>query len=393
MGDGNCITCSLNEVSTAPGGPIVDTSLWRLEHVIEPVPMAGWLVLKPFRHVEAFADLEPREAAELGPLLCAITRGMTEVLSPAKIYLSMFMEGEGFTHLHIHIIPRAADVPPDRRGPHVFEYLRETKSREPDAERTARAVSIATELRRRLIGFDVTRERSLVVHEWNPPSPPKLQTIAGKTVRLEPVNVGRDRGPLFHASHGGGDPHLWDYLFYGPFTNEDEFAAYLTRCATSSNELFFTIVDQETGTPSGIASYLRIVPKDGAIEIGHIWFAPSIQRSRQATEAIYLLARHVFDDLGYRRLEWKCDSRNSRSCRAAERFGFTFEGIFRQHMVVKGRSRDTAWFAMIDGEWPVIRAAYEKWLDDANFDEGGRQIRSLETIRAGLSNRATPLSR
>jgi RimJ/RimL family protein N-acetyltransferase len=123
------------------------------------------------------------------------------------------------------------------------------------------------------------------------------------------------------------------------------------------------------------------------IEIGHIWFAPSLQRTRQATEAIFLLARHAFDDLGYRRLEWKCNSLNSSSRRAAERFGFTCEGIFRQHMVVKGRNRDTAWYAMTDGEWPIQRAAFEAWLAPANFDHEGRQCRSLAEYRASATDK------
>ena len=229
-------------------------------------------------------------------------------------------------------------------------------------------------------------EEEFDLSEWKPVSLPQPQTLSGKTVRLEPVDVERHAPALFRASHDGRDPHLWDYMFYGPFAGQDEFTAYLTACASSETDLFFTVIDQQTGTPSGIASYLRMVPRDGVIEIGHIWFAPAIQRRRQATEAIYLLARHVFDDLGYRRLEWKCDALNARSRRAAERFGFTFEGVFRRHMVVKGKNRDTAWFAIIDAEWPPIRESYEVWLDDANFDERGQQLRSLESIRAEIDS-------
>ena len=132
----------------------------------------------------------------------------------------------------------------------------------------------------------------------------------------------------------------------------------------------------------GMASFMRMVPEFGVIEIGHIWFAPELQRTRQATEAIYLMAKHAFDDLGNRRLEWKCDSLNEPSKRAAERFGFTFEGVFRQHMVVKGRNRDTTWFSMTDAEWPLRRAAFEAWLAPDNFDEEGRQRRSLAAFRA-----------
>ena len=131
-----------------------------------------------------------------------------------------------------------------------------------------------------------------------------------------------------------------------------------------------------------MASYLRVVPADGVIEVGHIWFGPALQRTRQATEAIYLLTRQVFDDLGYRRFEWKCNALNEPSRRAAVRFGFTYEGTFRQHMVVKGSNRDTAWYAMLDGEWPAVKAAFEAWLRPENFDGQGRQLKSLEAIRA-----------
>jgi len=129
------------------------------------------------------------------------------------------------------------------------------------------------------------------------------------------------------------------------------------------------------------------VPEHGVIEIGHIWFAPTLRRTRQATEAIYLLARHAFDDLGYRRFEWKCDSLNQPSRRAAERFGFVYEGVFRQHMVVKGRNRDTAWFSILDREWPAVRAGFEAWLSSPNFDEEDRQRKSLRELREGLAAR------
>jgi RimJ/RimL family protein N-acetyltransferase len=135
----------------------------------------------------------------------------------------------------------------------------------------------------------------------------------------------------------------------------------------------------------GMASFLRIDPDNGVIEIGHIWFAPELQRTHKSTEAIYLMTATAFNELGYRRLEWKCDSLNVPSRKAADRFGFTFEGIFRQHMIVKGRNRDTAWFSMTDGEWPLRRAAFEAWLSPENFDEKGRQRRSLAALRASLA--------
>ena len=140
-------------------------------------------------------------------------------------------------------------------------------------------------------------------------------------------------------------------------------------------------MDAPTAEPRGVASYLRIAPEHGVIEIGHIWFGAALQRTPAATEAIYLLARHAFDELGYRRLEWKTDARNERSRRAADRFGFQFEGIFRQHMVVKDQNRDTAWYALLDHEWPKARRAFEAWLDPANFDSAGRQRRALAELR------------
>jgi RimJ/RimL family protein N-acetyltransferase len=157
---------------------------------------------------------------------------------------------------------------------------------------------------------------------------------------------------------------------------------WLSACADSEDPQFFAIVDRATDRPAGMASYLRFAPEHRVVEIGHIWFGAALQRTPAATEAIYLLARHAFSDLGVRRLEWKCDAGNARSRRAAERFGFTFEGVFRQHMLVKDRNRDTAWYSMLDAEWPAVRAAFEAWLDDGNFDTQGRQRRSLAELRA-----------
>jgi RimJ/RimL family protein N-acetyltransferase len=186
---------------------------------------------------------------------------------------------------------------------------------------------------------------------------------------------------LAAAQGPGADRNLWDFLGYGPFADEAELAAWIRSNAGGDDPLFFAIVDAATGEPRGVASYLRIEPEHGVIEIGHIWFGAALQRTPAATEAIYLLARQAFDDLGYRRLEWKTDARNERSRRAAERFGFTFEGVFRQHMVIKGSNRDTAWYALLDHEWPAARRAFEAWLDPENFDREGRQRRSLAELR------------
>ena len=221
--------------------------------------------------------------------------------------------------------------------------------------------------------------------KWRPASAPERTALSGELVRLEPLDPPRHSKSLFTSSHGaGGDPHIWDHLAYGPFADQDEFNAWLEQRAALEDPLFFAVVDQATKQAQGMAAYMRMAPEHGAIEIGHIWFAPVLQRTRQATEAIFLLARNAFDTLGYRRLEWKCDVLNEKSRRAAERFGFTFEGIFRQHMVVKGRNRDTAWYSITDGEWPVRRAAFETWLSPDNFDESGRQFESLSGLWALL---------
>ncbi len=226
--------------------------------------------------------------------------------------------------------------------------------------------------------------------DWTPARRPQKAPLTGTTVRLEPLDPARHGRPLFLASHdeAGAADQLFRYLPYGPFAGYDEFNAWLDQHAASTDPMFYAVVDAATGTPRGMASYLRMVPEHGVIEIGHIWFSPGLQRTRQATEAIYLMSRHVFDDLGYRRLEWKCDALNEPSRRAAARFGFTYEGVFRQHLVVKGRNRDSAWFSIVDGEWPLIRAAFEAWLAPENFDAAGVQRRSLAVIRAAMTGGA-----
>jgi RimJ/RimL family protein N-acetyltransferase len=207
--------------------------------------------------------------------------------------------------------------------------------------------------------------------------------LAGARVRLEPLAVARHADDLLAAAQGdGADPRLWDFLAYGPFPDAASFRAHLAAQEGSTDPVFYAVVDGATGRAAGVVSLLRIDADHGSIEIGHVWFGGPLQRTPQATEAIHLLARHAFDDLGNRRLEWKCDAANARSRAAAERFGFTFEGVFRQHMVVKGRNRDTAWFSIIDGEWPAIDAAFTAWLAPENFDADGRQRRALADLRA-----------
>lgn len=210
-------------------------------------------------------------------------------------------------------------------------------------------------------------------------APVKRQVLEGPRVRLEPFDAADHEARLYESLHDQeGDPHLWDYLPYGPFERQ-EWHVWFAAGAASSDPLFFALLVDDV--PLGQASYLRIEPEHRVIEIGHIALGPALQRTPAATEAMYLLARHAFDDLGYRRLEWKCNALNARSCQAAERLGFTFEGIFRQHMIVKGKNRDSAWYSIIDGEWPARRAAFEAWLDAANFDDAGRQLKSLAEMR------------
>jgi RimJ/RimL family protein N-acetyltransferase len=205
-------------------------------------------------------------------------------------------------------------------------------------------------------------------------------SLRGERVKLVPVSA-EHADELFVAGHDG-DSRLWEYLPYGPFSGVEEMRLWLAACAASEDPRFFAIVSQEGGRAVGMASYLRFAPDHRVVEIGHIWFGAGLQRTPAATEAIYLLAAHAFDELKVRRLEWKCDADNERSRRAADRFGFTFEGVFRQHMLVKDRNRDTAWYSLLDGEWPAVRAAFEAWLDEANFDADGRQRRSLAELRA-----------
>jgi RimJ/RimL family protein N-acetyltransferase len=219
--------------------------------------------------------------------------------------------------------------------------------------------------------------------EWTPPSPPAPLTLHGAHVLLRAVQPELDAQPLFEVSHPpSGDPAIWTYLPDGPYESVERLRAMLAWARRSHDPLYFAIVPAGESRALGLASYMRIVPEFGVIEIGGIWFAPSLQRTTAASEAIFLLARHAFDELGYRRLEWKCNALNAASRRAAERFGFTFEGVFRQHMVVKGRNRDTAWFSIADGEWPAVRAAFEEWLADANFDAAGGQRRRLGELIA-----------
>jgi RimJ/RimL family protein N-acetyltransferase len=224
---------------------------------------------------------------------------------------------------------------------------------------------------------------------FRPPPPPPRTPLRGRYVLIHPLEPDGDVEALYEASHPpGGERSIWTYLPTGPYESPSAMREALVAQAASDDPLFFTLAPLPGERPSGVASYLRITPQFGVIEIGHIWFGTAMQRTIAATESIYLLARRAFDELGYRRLEWKCNALNAASRRAAERFGFTFEGVFRNHMLVKGRNRDTAWYAIIDEDWPGIRAGFERWLDPGNFDAVGRQRRPLgeEIARARPAN-------
>jgi RimJ/RimL family protein N-acetyltransferase len=217
--------------------------------------------------------------------------------------------------------------------------------------------------------------------DWVAAKRPTHTELRGVFILLRPIEAEADAGPLYAVSHSpNGDPAIWTYLPDGPYESAEHLRQTLSWAKASSDPLYFTLVRLADERPLGWVSYLRVTPEFGVIEIGHIWFAPELQRTAGATEAIYLLIRHAFDDLGYRRVEWKCDALNAASRRAAERFCFIFEGVFRKHQIVKGRNRDTAWYAITDNDWPTIRAGFQSWLAPANFDSEGRQICSLAEL-------------
>ncbi len=221
--------------------------------------------------------------------------------------------------------------------------------------------------------------------DWKGALRPLRQVLQGRTVRVEPLDPRAHAADIFAADHDEKNGHSWAYLPYGPFDDFDEYQSWVSAAAAKDDPLFFAIVDLRNGKAVGLAALMRIDPANGSIEVGNIHFSPRLQGTTQATEAMYLLMRHAFEDLGYRRYEWKCDDLNAPSRRAAERFGFTYEGTFRQAVVYRGRNRDTAWFSIIDREWPRLKAGFEAWLDPGNFEADGRQIKRLEALRVVAS--------
>ena len=229
--------------------------------------------------------------------------------------------------------------------------------------------------------------------KWTPVRSPGRAPLLGEHVLLRPLVAG-DAADLHAATHPPqGDPSQWTYMSDGPYAGAGDLREALIAAEACEDPLFFAVV--RDGRVLGRASYMRITPAFGVIEIGNIVFGPGLQRTTAATEAIYLLARRAFDDLGYRRLEWKCNALNAASRRAADRFGFTFEGVFRNHQVVKDRNRDTAWYAIIDADWPVIRAGFEAWLAASNFEDDGVQRAGLAELiaRARTDSSVTATSR
>jgi len=225
---------------------------------------------------------------------------------------------------------------------------------------------------------------TVALDAWRAPPLPGPLTLVGRYARLEPL--GPEHAAALHAANAASDAK-WAYLPYGPFATAADYVAWVAGVAGRADPRFFAVRDLAAAAPGGVASLMRATPEHGVIEVGHICFAPALQRTRAATEAVLLLADWAFAT-GYRRFEWKCDAANAPSRRAAARYGFACEGVFRQHMIVKGRNRDTAGFAMIDRDWPELRAAHRAWTDPSNFDADGRQWRRLAELNAAVRLRA-----
>lgn len=220
---------------------------------------------------------------------------------------------------------------------------------------------------------------------WTPRARPGDAPIDGRYCRIERLDAARHADALFDAYRAAPDGRDWTYLFSEPPVDRDAFRARTEASAATADPLHHAIVDARSGSAIGTSALMRIDPAMGTIEVGHVAYSPSLQRTPAATEAQYLLMRRAFDELGYRRYEWKCDALNAPSRAAALRYGFTFEGVFRNAVVYKGRSRDTAWFSIIDSDWSRVRSAFEAWLDPSNFDADGRQRRTLAALREGVA--------
>ena len=219
--------------------------------------------------------------------------------------------------------------------------------------------------------------------DWKPPQLPSRSPMAGRFCSVEPLDPARHAADLHEANALDTEGRNWTYLAYGPFDTLENFLCWMNGNCLSHDPLFYAIVDRTIGKAVGVASYLRITPESGSIEVGHINYSPRLQRTPAATEAMYLMMQRAFE-LGYRRYEWKCDALNAKSRAAAQRLGLSFEGVFRQAAVYKGRSRDTAWYAAIDQEWPALEAAFLRWLDPTNFDEHCAQRTRLTELTSPI---------
>lgn len=216
---------------------------------------------------------------------------------------------------------------------------------------------------------------------WTAREQPPRSPLEGRYCRLEPLDPQRHAAEL-HAAYGkAADGRDWTYMSVGPFADASSYREYTERAAAGADPQHYAVIERKTGVAVGTLALMRIDRANGVMEVGHVMFSPQLKRTPVSTEAQYLLMKHAFDQLGYRRYEWKCDRLNAPSRRAAERLGFRFEGIFLQAVVYKGRSRDTAWFSIVDREWPALRASFERWLAPENFDAQGRQHESLSGIR------------
>ncbi|MBP0599529.1 GNAT family N-acetyltransferase [Herbaspirillum sp. LeCh32-8] len=221
--------------------------------------------------------------------------------------------------------------------------------------------------------------------DWQERPRPQRIAVEGRYCRLEPVDAARHSDDLYAAYAQATDGSDWTYMMSGPFPNPASYRAYAETLQKSEDPLHYAVIDLASGRAVGTMSLMRIEPRHGVIEVGHIALSRQLKRTRVATEAQFLLMRYVFAQLGYRRYEWKCDSLNAPSRQAAQRLGFQFEGIFRQAVVYRGRSRDTAWFSIVDTEWPTLGSAFERWLDPANFDAQGKQKQTLLAFRQALA--------
>ncbi len=220
------------------------------------------------------------------------------------------------------------------------------------------------------------------VEGWTARERPSPTPMTGRFCRVEPLDAARHAAELYAANSEDREGRMWTYLPWGPYAGFDDYLAAIKAGLLRADFITYAVIDAASGKAAGVASYLNINPTAGSIEVGGIAYSPALQHKPAGTEAMYLMMRRVFDALGYRRYEWKCNALNAPSRAAAERYGFRFEGIFRQAEIVKGRNRDTAWFSIIDREWPGIKAAFERWLDPGNFDGDGRQRASLSALTA-----------